>query len=129
MDKFTKVEGGTNRVLTQEVRFTTKRKKGTEQGHRWRKDSALGLTGYNGISQGIAFIGNYETIDRPDDAQIEQLVMLLRNGTDSGKLDQNYKLYGALQVKATLSPGKFLMEKLTQLPHFTLEKPPAAAFG
>ncbi|XP_035785870.1 peptidoglycan-recognition protein LE-like isoform X4 [Anopheles albimanus] len=82
-----------------------------------------GLTGYNGISQGIAFIGNFETVDRPEEAQIEQLTTLLRNGTDTGKLDKNYKLFGALQLKATLSPGKFLMEKLAQLPHFSLQKP------
>uniref|UniRef100_A0A2M3ZHU2 Putative peptidoglycan recognition protein long class n=1 Tax=Anopheles braziliensis TaxID=58242 RepID=A0A2M3ZHU2_9DIPT len=93
------------------------------EGRGWNKQGAH-TRGFNTISQGIAFIGNYETIDRPEDAQIEQLVMLLRNGTDTGKLNQNYKLYGALQVKATLSPGKFLMEKLTQLPHFSLEKPP-----
>ncbi|XP_050090116.1 peptidoglycan-recognition protein LE-like isoform X6 [Anopheles aquasalis] len=93
------------------------------EGRGWNKQGAH-TRGYNGISQGIAFIGNYETIDRPEEAQIEQLVMLLRNGTESGKLAQNYKLYGALQLKATLSPGQYLMEKLAQLPHFSLEIPP-----
>ncbi|XP_049544135.1 peptidoglycan-recognition protein LC-like isoform X3 [Anopheles darlingi] len=92
------------------------------EGRGWNKQGAH-TKGYNGISHGIAFIGNYETIDRPEDAQMEQLIRLLQNGTDTGKLDINYKLYGAQQLKATLSPGKFLMEKLTQLPHFSLVKP------
>ncbi|XP_035785875.1 peptidoglycan-recognition protein LE-like isoform X8 [Anopheles albimanus] len=92
------------------------------EGRGWNKQGAH-TKGYNGISQGIAFIGNFETVDRPEEAQIEQLTTLLRNGTDTGKLDKNYKLFGALQLKATLSPGKFLMEKLAQLPHFSLQKP------
>uniref|UniRef100_A0A2M4AH59 Putative peptidoglycan recognition protein long class n=1 Tax=Anopheles triannulatus TaxID=58253 RepID=A0A2M4AH59_9DIPT len=93
------------------------------EGRGWNKQGAH-TKGYNGVSQGIAFIGNYETYDRPEDSQMEQLIMLLQNGTNSGKLDKNYKLYGALQIKATLSPGKFLMEKLALLPHFSLQKPP-----
>ncbi|XP_052872614.1 peptidoglycan-recognition protein LC-like isoform X5 [Anopheles cruzii] len=92
------------------------------EGRGWNKVGAH-LKDYNTISEGIAFIGNYETIDHPTDAQMNQLSQLIKNGTDEGKLVVDYKLYGASQLKATLSPGKFLMEKLKLLPHFSEEKP------
>lgn len=77
------------------------------------------FTDYNTISYGIAFIGNYETINRPTEQQMEQLVLLLRNGTDGGWLAKEYKLCGASQLKGTISPGKYLMEQLRLLPHFS----------
>ncbi|XP_058061157.1 peptidoglycan-recognition protein LE-like isoform X6 [Anopheles bellator] len=94
------------------------------EGRGWNKVGAH-LKDYNTISEGIAFIGNYETIDHPTDAQMNQLSKLIQNGTEEGKIAVDYKLYGASQLKATLSPGKFLMEKLKLLPHFSEEKPTA----
>ncbi|XP_049298984.1 peptidoglycan-recognition protein LC-like isoform X4 [Anopheles funestus] len=88
------------------------------EGRGWLKVGAH-TKSYNAISQGIAFIGNYETIDRPTEQQMEQLEMLLRNGTEAGWLAQEYKLQGASQLKTTISPGIMLMEKLRLLPHFS----------
>uniref|UniRef100_A0A903YHR9 Peptidoglycan recognition protein family domain-containing protein n=1 Tax=Anopheles minimus TaxID=112268 RepID=A0A903YHR9_9DIPT len=87
------------------------------EGRGWQKMGAH-TKNYNAISQGIAFIGNYETVDHPTVQQMEQLEMLLRNGTEGGWLAQDYKLYGAVQLKTTISPGKFLMEKLRLLQHY-----------
>ncbi|XP_050074557.1 peptidoglycan-recognition protein LC-like isoform X4 [Anopheles maculipalpis] len=87
------------------------------EGRGWLKVGAH-TKDYNSKSQGIAFIGNYETVDRPTEEQIEQLELLLRNGTEGGWLGQDYRLFGASQIKSTISPGKFLMEKLRMLPHF-----------
>uniref|UniRef100_A0A9I3ES85 Peptidoglycan recognition protein family domain-containing protein n=1 Tax=Anopheles epiroticus TaxID=199890 RepID=A0A9I3ES85_9DIPT len=88
------------------------------EGRGWLKVGAH-TKNYNTISHGIAFIGNYETTDRPTEQQIEQLVLLLRNGTDGGWLSNEYKLHGASQLKTTISPGKYLMEQLKHLPHFS----------
>uniref|UniRef100_A0A453YI18 Peptidoglycan recognition protein family domain-containing protein n=1 Tax=Anopheles arabiensis TaxID=7173 RepID=A0A453YI18_ANOAR len=88
------------------------------EGRGWLKVGAH-TKNYNTISYGIAFIGNYETINRPTEQQMEQLVLLLRNGTDGGWLAKEYKLCGASQLKGTISPGKYLMEQLRLLPHFS----------
>ncbi|XP_052897715.1 peptidoglycan-recognition protein LC-like isoform X5 [Anopheles moucheti] len=88
------------------------------EGRGWLKVGAH-TKNYNTISQGIAFIGNYETVDRPTEQQMEQLELLLHNGTEGGWLAQDYKLHGASQLKTTISPGKLLMEKLRLLLHFS----------
>ncbi|XP_035905769.1 peptidoglycan-recognition protein LC-like isoform X3 [Anopheles stephensi] len=88
------------------------------EGRGWLKMGAH-TKDYNVKSHGIAFIGNYETVDRPSEEQIEQLELLLRNGTDGGWLGSDYRLFGASQLKSTISPGKLLMEKLRLLPHFS----------
>uniref|UniRef100_A0A182N1R7 Peptidoglycan recognition protein family domain-containing protein n=1 Tax=Anopheles dirus TaxID=7168 RepID=A0A182N1R7_9DIPT len=88
------------------------------EGRGWSKVGAH-TKDYNTYSQGIAFIGNYETNDHPTEAQMQQLETLLHNGTASGWLAGDYKLFGALQLKTTISPGKFLMEALRKLKHFS----------
>ncbi|XP_058124374.1 peptidoglycan-recognition protein LC-like isoform X5 [Anopheles coustani] len=91
------------------------------EGRGWLKVGAH-TRDYNGISYGIAFVGNFET-DQPTDSQMEQLDALLHNCTERTTLASNYKLYGASQLKQTISPGKFLMEKLKLHPHFSVDKP------
>ncbi|KFB50845.1 peptidoglycan recognition protein long class isoform B [Anopheles sinensis] len=91
------------------------------EGRGWLKVGAH-TRDYNFISYGIAFIGNFE-VDQPTDSQMEQLDALLHNCTARSSLASNYQLYGASQLRQTVSPGKFLMEKLKLLPHFSVEKP------
>uniref|UniRef100_A0A499FUP0 Peptidoglycan recognition protein long class n=1 Tax=Anopheles farauti TaxID=69004 RepID=A0A499FUP0_9DIPT len=88
------------------------------EGRGWFKVGAH-TKDYNSKSEGIAFIGNYESRDYPTEEQMQQLETLLHNGTASGWLADEYKLFGASQLKATLSPGKFLMAALRKLKHFS----------
>uniref|UniRef100_A0A8W7NGA1 Peptidoglycan recognition protein long class n=1 Tax=Anopheles atroparvus TaxID=41427 RepID=A0A8W7NGA1_ANOAO len=87
-------------------------------GRGWLKVGAH-TKDYNFISYGIAFIGNFEK-EQPTESQMEQLDALLRNCTGRAALTDSYRLFGASQLRQTLSPGKFLMEKLKQHPHFSV---------
>ncbi|XP_055623049.1 peptidoglycan-recognition protein LC-like [Toxorhynchites rutilus septentrionalis] len=87
------------------------------EGRGWFKVGAF-LRGQNSKSEGIAFIGNYLRL-KPTDAQMEALDSLLLNGTKSGYIKTDYKLYGARQWQQTESPGDLLYERLQKHPHWS----------
>lgn len=76
--------------------------------------------GQNSKSEGIAFIGDYQRL-KPTEAQMEALDSLLIMGTRGGHLTENYKLYGARQWQATISPGEMLYDRLKAHPHWSDE--------
>lgn len=67
---------------------------------------------------GVAFIGDYGK-EIPTDLQIIALLKLIRDGVNSSKISEKYTLIGANQVHDTESPGKYLFEILTKLPHWS----------
>nr|XP_029722029.1 peptidoglycan-recognition protein LC-like isoform X2 [Aedes albopictus] len=80
------------------------------EGRGWLYVGAF-LRGQNSKSEGIAFIGDYNHI-QPTEQQMAVLDALLENGTRSGYLTDDFKLYGARQWQATESPGIKLYERL-----------------
>nr|XP_029722066.1 peptidoglycan-recognition protein LC-like isoform X5 [Aedes albopictus] len=80
------------------------------EGRGWLYVGAF-LRGQNSKSEGIAFIGDYNHI-QPTEQQMAVLDALLENGTRSGYLTEDFKLYGARQWQATESPGIKLYERL-----------------
>ncbi|XP_055528859.1 peptidoglycan-recognition protein LC-like isoform X5 [Wyeomyia smithii] len=87
------------------------------EGRGWPKQGAF-LRGQNSKSEGIAFIGDYQRV-KPTDAQMEVLDSLLTDGTRKGYLTEDFKLYGARQWQATLSPGERLYERLKNHSHWS----------
>ncbi|XP_058838800.1 peptidoglycan-recognition protein LC isoform X3 [Topomyia yanbarensis] len=80
------------------------------EGRGWLKEGAF-LRGQNSKSEGIAFVGDYMR-EQATQAQMEALDSLLMNGTKSGYVADNFKLYGARQWQQTKSPGDMLYEQL-----------------
>ncbi|XP_055528860.1 peptidoglycan-recognition protein LC-like isoform X6 [Wyeomyia smithii] len=87
------------------------------EGRGWLYRGAF-LVGQNSKSEGIAFIGNYQQM-HPTATQMELLDSLLLNGTRSGVLTDDFKLYGARQWQATISPGDNLYEQLKKHPRWS----------
>lgn len=95
--------------------------------------------GYNTKSIGLAFIGDFssksfsfffwfiDTIitlfllseDRPEKVQLEAAKEFLKCAVQIGALSENYKLFGAKQVSATLSPGRFISYEIKKWSHYT----------
>ncbi|XP_066245839.1 peptidoglycan-recognition protein 2-like [Euwallacea similis] len=89
------------------------------EGVGWHKTGAH-TRGYNSRSMGIAFIGNFQD-KLPNKKMLDALKNLLDCGVEIGELDKNYKLFGARQVSATLSPGTKLYKELkNNWSHFVL---------
>lgn len=80
------------------------------EGRGWQTVGAF-LKGQNSKSEGIAFIGHYSR-ETPTEQQMEMLDALMENGTRSGYLTEDFKLYGARQWQATESPGHILYDLL-----------------
>lgn len=74
--------------------------------------------GFNNDSVGIAFIGTFSTI-KPTDAQLNACLLLLDEGVRAKKLDADYRLYGARQLVATLSPGDALYGIIRKWKHWS----------
>uniref|UniRef100_A0A2M4AHI7 Putative peptidoglycan recognition protein long class n=1 Tax=Anopheles triannulatus TaxID=58253 RepID=A0A2M4AHI7_9DIPT len=87
------------------------------EGRGWHKVGAH-TQGYNSKSIGIAFIGNYEYVDKPQDKQMKSLERLLEHGIEGGSLSSNYKVYASEHLEAESKTGKWLVEALEKLPEF-----------
>lgn len=85
-------------------------------GRNWNTIGAH-TKGYNQNSIGICFIGNFET-DEPKPQQLDAALQLITNGVRLKKLTPNYKIYGQLQLQATLSPGKHLFNVISSWKHW-----------
>ncbi|XP_058127466.1 peptidoglycan recognition protein-like [Anopheles ziemanni] len=86
------------------------------EGIGWHRAGAH-LRGRNDKSIGVAFIGNYD-LERPTARQLQLLNTLLQCGVELGELSDEYRLYGAMQLQSTNSPGKFLHAKLQEHDHW-----------
>ncbi|KFB42531.1 peptidoglycan recognition protein 1 short class [Anopheles sinensis] len=89
------------------------------EGIGWHRQGAH-LRGHNDKSIGVAFIGNYD-LERPTPRTLQLLNTLLQCGVELGELSAEYRLYGALQLQSTNSPGKFLYAKLKEHDHWSEE--------
>ncbi|XP_053678195.1 peptidoglycan recognition protein-like [Anopheles nili] len=86
------------------------------EGIGWHRTGAH-LRGHNDRSIGVAFIGNYNN-DRPSIRSLNSLAQLLHCGVDTGELSNDYRLYGAIQLQTTDSPGEWLYLKLQEFNHW-----------
>ncbi|XP_019562445.3 peptidoglycan-recognition protein LE isoform X6 [Aedes albopictus] len=89
------------------------------EGRGWLKAGAF-LPGQNSKSEGIAFIGHYNR-EQPTEEQMDLLDALLENGTRSGYLTEDFKLYGERQWHKTDSPGHLLYDRLKKHKHWSEE--------
>ncbi|XP_050090115.1 peptidoglycan-recognition protein LE-like isoform X5 [Anopheles aquasalis] len=87
------------------------------EGRGWHKVGAH-TQGYNSKSIGIAFIGNYEYVDKPTDKQMISLGRLLEHGVAERSVSSNYKVFASEHLEAEAKTGKWLVEALQKLPEF-----------
>lgn len=80
-----------------------------------------------GTSQVTLVVGELLLLDwgvsdeRPGLPMLQALRRLLECGVAMGELHEHYRLFGARQVTATVSPGSRLYAELKMWPHFTLD--------
>ncbi|KAJ8972664.1 hypothetical protein NQ317_014023, partial [Molorchus minor] len=87
------------------------------EGAGWHKVGAH-TRGYNSRSLGLAFIGNFSD-KLPNPKQLKAAEDFLQCAVELGELDRSYKLFGARQVSATLSPGTKLYNTIQNWSHFS----------
>ncbi|XP_071564596.1 peptidoglycan-recognition protein SB2-like [Temnothorax nylanderi] len=73
---------------------------------------------YNGISIGIAFIGDFTSVVPPK-TQLRAAQKLIEFGVGAGKIAPDYKLLGHRQVVKTKSPGDALYNEIKKWPHWS----------
>ncbi|XP_077260710.1 peptidoglycan-recognition protein SD-like [Temnothorax americanus] len=78
---------------------------------------------YNGISIGIAFIGNFTSVVPPK-TQLNAAKELIELGVRAGKIAPDYKLLGARQVVNNKSPGDALYNVIKKWPHWSSQPRP-----
>ncbi|XP_055384729.1 peptidoglycan-recognition protein LF-like [Condylostylus longicornis] len=86
------------------------------EGRGWDK-VGVHTRGYNQISIGIAFIGNFNEIE-PNKNQLEAAKLLIDEGVRKGKLSSDYILKGQKQFAATESPGLALLNIIKTWQHY-----------
>lgn len=86
------------------------------EGRGWDAVGAF-LPGKNRLALGVALIGNFE-IDLITDSQEDQLRKFLDWGVELGKIERGYKIGGACQYQATMSPGRTFMQNLRTWSHW-----------
>lgn len=77
------------------------------EGRGWNKQGAH-TKGFNEKSIGIAFSGIFKQ-KIPPDQQLRAAQQLIKIGVETRKLDPNYRLYGACQMRPTDSSGTALI--------------------
>lgn len=82
------------------------------EGRGWKKSGAHSVN-FNTKSLGIAFIGNYEKYN-PTDAMLNATLNFITCGVMKGYLTPTREIHGHKDVACTLSPGKFLYEKIRE---------------
>ncbi|KYO48995.1 peptidoglycan recognition protein 4 [Alligator mississippiensis] len=86
------------------------------EGRGWLLEGAH-TYGYNDLSLGIAFIGNF-TERSPNEAAWKTLKNLLTYAVQSGYLASDYLLMAHSDVSNTISPGKLIRETIKMWPHY-----------
>ncbi|XP_044732642.1 peptidoglycan-recognition protein LA-like isoform X3 [Chrysoperla carnea] len=87
------------------------------EGLGFYKEGAHTIT-YNKKSLGIAFIGNFEKYPATQN-QIEAAKNLFKLAVELKVLAEDYRILAASDLTATLSPGKFLIEQLKDIPSWS----------
>lgn len=85
----------------------------------WNKQGAH-TKGFNQKSIGIAFIGTFNRYPPPDQ-QLRAAQQLIDLGVQLNKLDPNFRLYGARQMRPTESPGAALYRVIKQWPAWSAD--------
>ncbi|XP_071564588.1 uncharacterized protein [Temnothorax nylanderi] len=78
---------------------------------------------YNGISIGIAFIGDFTSVVPPK-TQLNAAQKLIEVGLGAGKIALDYKLLGHRQAVKTKSPGDALYNEIKKWPHWSSQPRP-----
>ncbi|CAM5174630.1 unnamed protein product [Eretmochelys imbricata] len=86
------------------------------EGRGWHTEGAH-TYGFNDISLGIAFIGDF-TGRSPNAAAWKALKHLLHFAVENGYLSSNYLLMAHGDVSNTLSPGQHIRKTLKKWPHY-----------
>lgn len=86
------------------------------EGRGWDKEGAHSK-GYNHLTLGIAFIGNYMTVE-PTKQQLDALQQLIKKGIALNKISSDYEIYGHRQLRSTLSPGDALFNIIKKMDHW-----------
>lgn len=73
-------------------------------------------SGYNRGSIGIGFIGNFNN-KLPNNKQIAAGLALIAQGNELKLLANDYTIFGASQLRNTMSPGNKFMELIKTWPH------------
>nr|AXF35728.1 GPRP2 [Holotrichia oblita] len=87
------------------------------EGAGWHRLGAH-ARGYNKISIGVAFIGDFST-EKPTPQQLEAGKKLIECGIALKDLDSSYKLLGAKSLRPTESPGAALFSEIQGWKGFT----------
>ncbi|XP_062573038.1 peptidoglycan recognition protein 1-like [Saccostrea cucullata] len=88
------------------------------EGRGWDQVGAHAY-GYNSVSLGISFIGDFRE-RLPNANAIRAAQALIRCGVDNGKIIGNYKLKGHRDVGNTECPGQTLYEYIQSWPHYNI---------
>lgn len=73
---------------------------------------------YNQLSICIAFIGNFQSYEAPDE-QLQAAQRLIDYGVSMKKIHPLYVLYGQGQLNNFDSPGKLLFNQIKSWPHWS----------
>ncbi|XP_026470450.1 peptidoglycan recognition protein-like [Ctenocephalides felis] len=76
--------------------------------------------GYNCKSLGIAFIGTFNSV-LPSEQSLKACRLLLNYASQSGYLQENYKLVGHCQIIGRLSPGSALYSEIQKWPNWSID--------
>ncbi|XP_017494002.1 PREDICTED: peptidoglycan-recognition protein SD-like [Rhagoletis zephyria] len=87
------------------------------EGRGWEFVSAA-VKNYNVGSLSVAFIGTFES-STPSTEALEAAQALFDTGVRTGKLTEDYKLFGHRQLSTTSSPGATLYEIIKRWPHWS----------
>lgn len=75
-------------------------------------------SGYNKISLGVTFIGNFMN-KLPTDVQQAAGMALFEKGIHVGALRSDYNVYGTCQLGNTKSPGSVFYEEIKKWDHWS----------
>lgn len=87
------------------------------EGRGWLYQGAH-TKGYNSDSLGVAFIGKFDNITYPTDAQVLACRLLLEEGVRRKVLVRDYQLFSANQLMPTRSPGASVSAILQTWPNW-----------
>lgn len=78
------------------------------------------MSGYNTRSLSLAFIGTFQH-QNPSPKQLSVTKLLLEEGIRIGKIDKNYKLFGASTLEPTITEynAEMLYKSFTNFTHWT----------
>jgi len=86
------------------------------EGRGWERVGTH-ATGYNSLSIGICFLGDYSTT-APDNTMVDPVLQLIQCGMDDGWITVEHMTIGHVQAVITDCPGDALYELIQTWPDF-----------